>query len=84
MRNIKVVFSDNEDPPRKNKLSLDHSPHRAKGKALFEDDDSGNELNFDIKKHFEGTKGQKVNNKMSIIIRFIHNLTVINILDCVL
>lgn len=70
--NKKVVFSDNEASPIKNKL-FDHSPHKAKAKSLFEDDDSGDELNFNIKKHYEGKKGQKVNSKMSIFPRFICN-----------
>lgn len=72
MHNKKVVFSDNEESPRKNKSLLEHSAHNAKGKTLFEDDDSGDELNFNIKKHFEGKNGQKVNNKIPIITRFIH------------
>lgn len=31
-----------------------------KNKNLFEDDDSDEEINFEIKKQFEGKKGQKV------------------------
>ncbi|XP_026321007.1 probable RNA-binding protein CG14230 isoform X2 [Hyposmocoma kahamanoa] len=60
VHNKKIVFSDNEASPTKKKFLLDHSAHKTKGKTLFDDDDSGDELNFNIKKHYEGKKGQKV------------------------
>lgn len=74
VRNKKVVFSDSETSPTKKKLLLDHSPHKTKRKSLFDDDESGDELNFNIKEHYEGKKGQKVrNSKIPIITSFICN-----------
>lgn len=52
-------------------MLLDHMTHKTKRKNLFDEDDSGDELNFDIKKHYEGKKGQKVISKIAIITRFI-------------
>lgn len=70
-QNTKIIFSDNEDETPKQKqnsgITLNNNNNRTvinthkKNAMLFEDDDDGEEdVNFEIKKQFEGKKGQKV------------------------
>lgn len=72
VQNKKVIFSDSEAPATKYD-SLSNNPTKANTKNLFEGNDSGDELNFDIKKHYEGKKGQKVNCKIPTLTRSICN-----------
>nr|XP_026494090.1 probable RNA-binding protein CG14230 [Vanessa tameamea] len=61
--NKKVIFSDTEeDNSVKNSLPNSGNVKQThNGKAsLFEDEASDDEINFEIKKQFEGVKGQKV------------------------
>lgn len=60
--NKKVIFSDTEeDSSMQNNFTTNgDSVIEIKNKNLFEDDDSDEEINFEIKKQFEGKKGQKV------------------------
>ncbi|KAM3963179.1 nucleolar protein 8 [Aphomia sociella] len=59
IQNKKVIFTDNEE-------NATHEPHfndlknNKKKNTLFDDDESDNEVNFDIKKQYEGKQGQKV------------------------
>ncbi|XP_045452292.1 nucleolar protein 8 [Melitaea cinxia] len=60
--NKKVIFSDTEEDSsiQNNVTTNGDSMIEIKNKNLFEDDDSDEEINFEIKKQFEGKKGQKV------------------------
>ncbi|XP_072942908.1 probable RNA-binding protein CG14230 [Epargyreus clarus] len=70
--NKKVIFSDDDDErvttqesqnglPVNQTENVKNNVRNKKSKTLFdEDDDSDNEVNFEIKKQFEGKKGQKV------------------------
>ncbi|XP_063830598.1 probable RNA-binding protein CG14230 isoform X2 [Ostrinia nubilalis] len=62
--NKKVIFSDNEEETESKivngKENMKTSKSTDQKNTLFDDDDSGDEVNFEIKKQFEGKKGQKV------------------------
>lgn len=64
VQNKKLIFSDAEDEmPRQIKTHTITNKGHQNHTVLFEDDeadDSNDELNFEIKKQFEGKKGQKV------------------------
>ncbi|XP_049876907.1 probable RNA-binding protein CG14230 [Pectinophora gossypiella] len=72
VQNKKLIFYDDDEPPKQKNLNIDNKHNTEKGNkssgrghgkksTLFGDnDDSGDELNFEIKKQFEGKKGQKV------------------------
>lgn len=61
MPNKKVIFSDNEE---ETKVTVNGYQNRApksnKQNSLFENSESDEDVNFEIKKQFEGKKGQKV------------------------
>uniref|UniRef100_A0A2A4JLV8 RRM domain-containing protein n=1 Tax=Heliothis virescens TaxID=7102 RepID=A0A2A4JLV8_HELVI len=62
-KNKKVIFSDYEDEiPNATKENNNKTKRKEKNNTLFEDngDESDGELNFEVKKQFEGKKGQKV------------------------
>ncbi|XP_022128470.2 probable RNA-binding protein CG14230 [Pieris rapae] len=50
--NKKIFFSDNED--------VSETTNSKRKPDLFDEDGSGDEINFEIKEQFEGRKGQKV------------------------
>ncbi|XP_068620081.1 probable RNA-binding protein CG14230 isoform X1 [Battus philenor] len=61
----KVYFSDNEEESNNNKVvssnegcKKNYEDHTKK--SLFNEEDSDTEVNFEIKKQFEGVKGQRV------------------------
>ncbi|XP_075981368.1 putative RNA-binding protein CG14230 [Anticarsia gemmatalis] len=61
-QNKKLIFTDDDDAPsevKQNGKSVTKKQHK---NTLFDEDaeDSDNELNFEVKKQFEGKKGQKV------------------------
>lgn len=71
--NKKVIFSDNEDESGSKVINGNEKMKISKSSdqknRLFDDNDSDDDVNFEIKKQFEGKKGQKVYN---YIILFIH------------
>ncbi|XP_050550638.1 probable RNA-binding protein CG14230 isoform X6 [Spodoptera frugiperda] len=63
VQNKKVIFSDAEDETPRVTKTHTITNKRHQNTVLFEDDDaddSNDELNFEVKKQFEGKKGQKV------------------------
>ncbi|KAH9642504.1 hypothetical protein HF086_008914 [Spodoptera exigua] len=64
VQNKKLIFSDAEDDiPRVTKTPTNTNKGNQNHTVLFEDDDadeSDNDLNFEVKKQYEGKKGQKV------------------------
>ncbi|KOB79443.1 50kDa lectin [Operophtera brumata] len=62
VQNKKIVFSDNEDDtPQSTGNSKQKQKKNTKNKGiLFDDEDSGDDVDFAIKEQFEGKKGQKV------------------------
>lgn len=62
VQNKKILFSDSEDTARENINGYNSGKTQAKmhKQSLFDENDSGDEVNFEIKEHFEGKKGQKV------------------------
>ncbi|KAG7301507.1 hypothetical protein JYU34_014474 [Plutella xylostella] len=62
--NKKTRFSDDEEDYStvNGNSNTNNKPtnSKCKAQALFDDDDSDNEVNFEIKEQFEGKKGQKV------------------------
>ncbi|XP_013187784.2 probable RNA-binding protein CG14230 [Amyelois transitella] len=60
VQNKKIVFSDAEDDDVEQNITTDVNIYNKKS-TLFDDDDDGDgELNFEIKKQYEGKQGQKV------------------------
>ncbi|KOB75649.1 50kDa lectin [Operophtera brumata] len=62
VQNKKIVFSDNEDDtPQSTGNAKQKQKKNTKSKGiLFDDEDSGDDVDFAIKEQFEGKKGQKV------------------------
>lgn len=61
LQNKKIIFSDNEEEAsEKLNNTVEKSQKEPNKSKLFDDDDSDNEVNFEIKTQFEGKKGQKV------------------------
>ncbi|KAL0820570.1 hypothetical protein ABMA28_006417 [Loxostege sticticalis] len=62
--NKKVIFSDNEDESGSKVINGNEKMKISKSSdqknRLFDDNDSDDDVNFEIKKQFEGKKGQKV------------------------
>lgn len=66
VQNKKIIFSDSEGYAPKVASNNNNNKVKRQNKqnSLFDDDaeESDDELNFEIKKQYEGKKGQKVNN----------------------
>ncbi|CAK1584429.1 unnamed protein product [Parnassius mnemosyne] len=64
VQNKKVIFSDNdfenEELYPSNYESVVEKQSHGQRQSLFDEEESDTEVNFDIKKQFEGKKGQKV------------------------
>ncbi|CAG5048915.1 unnamed protein product [Parnassius apollo] len=64
VQNKKVIFSDNdfenEELYPSNYKSIVEKQSHGQRKSLFDEEETDTEVNFDIKKQFEGKKGQKV------------------------
>lgn len=80
--NKKVIFSDEEDGniDKNNSTYQDivnNKPKNGKN-ILFDDEESDSEVTFEIKKQFEGKKGQKVSymkcHRIVCQLIFIHNI----------
>ncbi|KAJ0174076.1 hypothetical protein K1T71_010222 [Dendrolimus kikuchii] len=60
--NKKVIFSDSEEEESEicESNRIKNKQEQKNKNTLFDEEDSDEEVNFEIKKHFEGEKGQKV------------------------
>ncbi|XP_050681446.1 nucleolar protein 8 [Leptidea sinapis] len=58
--NKKIIFSDDEQVSAQKENTLSAGTKTKNSKDLFDDEESDEDINFEIKKQFEGKTGQKV------------------------